>query len=77
MNDTNYYEDAKLDANNGADLADTLDTLEAAQREIDDLRWQVDQADAYGSHMRHCLHPVTFAEWIARKRAALESVVTL
>ena len=77
MNDTNYYEDAKIDANRGAVMEDMLDALHAAQRELDDLRWQLDQADAYGSHMRHCLHPVTFAEWIARQRAALESVVTL
>ena len=71
MNDTNYYEDAKLDANRGAVMEDMLDALHAAQRELDDLRWQLDQADAYGSHMRQCLHPVTFAEWIARRRAAL------
>ena len=71
MNDTNYYMDALEAANNGADVDGMLDLLEAAQRELNDLRWQLDQADAYGSHMRHCLHPVTFAEWIARQRHLL------
>ena len=71
MNDTNYYEDAKIDANRGAVMEDMLDALHAAQRELDDLRWQLDQADAYGGYMRHCIRPVTFAEWIARRRAAL------
>ena len=73
MNDTNYYEDAKLDANRGAVVEDMLDALHAAQREVDDLRWQVEQAGGYGSYMRHCLHPVTFAEWVARRRALLAS----
>ena len=71
MNDTNYYEDALEAANNGADVDGMLDLLESAQRELDDLRWQLDQADAYGGYMRHCIRPVTFAEWIARRRAAL------
>ncbi len=71
MNDTNYYMDALEDVSNGADVDGMLDLLEAAQRELNDLRWQLDQADAYGSHMRHCIRPVTFAEWIARRRALL------
>lgn len=49
-------------------------TPTAAQRELDDLRWQVEQVDAYGSYMRHCIHPITFAEWIERRRALIASV---
>ena len=71
MTDTNYYEDAQRDANRGADVANMLDAVQAAQRELDDLRWQRDQADSYGSHMRHCLHPIPFEEWVARQRAHL------
>ena len=71
MNDTNYYMDALEDVSNGADVDGMLDLLDAAQRELDDLRWQRDQADSYGSYMRHCIRPIPFAEWIARQRARM------
>ncbi len=74
MMQQDYYKDALHDANRGAVMEDALDTLQAAQRELDDLRWQVEQADAYGSYMRHCIHPITFAEWIERRKALIASV---
>ncbi len=65
----NYYEDALRAANRGAVMENMLDALQAAQREIDARRWQVAQADGFGSYMRHALHPIPFAEWCARQRA--------
>ena len=74
MNDANYYEDAERDANRGAGIANMLDALHAAQRELDALRWQVAQADSYGDYMRHCIRPVAFAEWCERRRAMVDAV---
>lgn len=53
---------------------DALAALQSAQRELADLRWQVDQANVYGTYMRNCVRPVTFAEWIRRRRALLASL---
>lgn len=76
MNEQDYYRDALHDANRGAVMEDMLDALQGAQRELDDLRWQLAQADAYGGYMRHCIRPVTFAEWIAHRRALVEAAQT-
>lgn len=72
--DCNYYAAALHDANRGAVMEDMLDALKQAQRELDALRWQVAQADAYGSYMRHAVHAITFAEWLARQQAQKESI---
>jgi 16S rRNA G527 N7-methylase RsmG len=72
--DCNYYADALHDANRGAVVEDMLDALKQAQRELDALRWQVAQADAYGSYMRHAVHPIPFAEWLARQRVQQQEV---
>lgn len=71
-NARNYYDDALRDANRGAVMEDALDALQAAQRELDDLRWQVEQADSYGAYMRHAVHSIPFSEWIASRRAMAE-----
>ncbi len=65
----NYYKDALHDANRGAVMEDVLDALQAAQCELDALRWQIAQADGYGGYMRQCPHPIPFAEWCERQRA--------
>ena len=57
-------------ANNDA-LAARAQELQA---ERDALRWQVAQADSYGGYMRHCIRPVSFAEWCERRRAMLDAV---
>lgn len=67
-----YYADALYDANRGAVMEDALDALKAAQSELDDLRWQAEQADSYGAYMRHAVHPIPFSEWLLRRRAMAE-----
>ena len=59
-----------LDADNAA-LSARVQELRA---ELDALRWQVAQADAYGSYMRHCIRPISFAEWLLRKEAQAQAV---
>ncbi len=64
---------AQIDAADAAKRTVTDAAAEIAQlrAELDDLRWQRDQADSYGGYMRHCIRPISFEEWIARRRALL------
>ena len=48
--------------------------VQELQTERDTLRWQVAQADSYGGYMRHCIRPVSFAEWCERRRAMADAL---
>ncbi len=64
---------AQIDAADAAKrtVTDTAAEIAQLRAELDDLRWQRDQADSYGGYMRHCIRPIPFAEWIARQRARM------